>query len=112
VAGQVLRPGLALLTLAAALGLPACAQAPQTPAMRTGQTEHPDTPRNGCHLRGVTPITGRQATPELLETARRQAGARLLRVVGHDEMVTQEYNASRLTVLLDAQGRVAMVSCG
>ena len=55
---------------------------------------------------------GRAATRELLEQARQQAGARILRVIGHDQMVTQEFNTSRLSVLLDAQGRIAQVNCG
>ena len=60
----------------------------------------------------VRAIVGQRATRELLEDARAQASARLLRVVGADEMITQEYNASRLTVLLSERGTVAEVRCG
>lgn len=102
---------LTLLAWGAVLALPACAQGPAAPL--TGQREDSATPRNACQATpAVKAIVGRRATPELLENARAQAGARLLRVVGPDEMVTQEFNASRLTVLLDAQGRVAQASCG
>ncbi len=109
-----------VLTLAAwglALALPACAQAPggpaPDPASLAGQTEHAGTPPNRCHAGlAVKALVGRRATRELLEQARQQAGARLLRVIGPDQMVTQEFNASRLSVLLDAQGRIAQVNCG
>ena len=33
-------------------------------------------------------------------------------MIGHDEMVTKEYDAGRLNLQLDAQGRVARVYCG
>jgi hypothetical protein len=33
-------------------------------------------------------------------------------MIGHDEMVTKEYDPGRLNLQLDAQGRVARVYCG
>lgn len=112
------------LVVALPLVLPACAQTmttpprptpPQTPAQAqplTGQTEDAATPRNRCNAAPAQGQVGRKATRDVLEQARVQAGARILRVVGPDEMVTQEYNASRLTVLLDDKGLVAEVRCG
>lgn len=99
------------------LALPACAQAPASPApdaaSPVGQTVHATTPPNGCQAGpAVKALVGQRATREVLEQARQQAGARLLRVIGHDQMVTQEFNASRLSVLLDAQGRIAEIGCG
>jgi len=108
----VVRAVLTLLAWGAALALPACAQGP-APVAPTGQTQHPATPANACRMTpSVRAIVGQRATRELLEDARARAGARILRVIGHDQMVTQEFNDSRLSVLLDAQGRVAEVSCG
>jgi hypothetical protein len=78
----------------------------------TGQREDPSTPRNRCQAAPAQGLVGQRATRERLEQARMLAGARLLRVIGADEMVTQEFNASRLTVLLDAQGVVAEIRCG
>lgn len=82
------------------------------PQPLTGQTEDAATPRNQCNAAPAKAIIGKKATRELLAQARSLAGARILRVVGPDEMITQEYNASRLTVLLDEQGMVAEVRCG
>ena len=107
------------LVLALPLALPACAQTMTTPPRPqattpplTGQTEDAATPRNRCDAAPAKAAIGKKATRELLDQARVLAGARLLRVVGPDEMVTQEYNASRLTVLLDEKGVIAEVRCG
>lgn len=78
----------------------------------TGQTEDAATPRNRCHAAPAQGQVGKKATRALLDQARTLAGARILRVIGPDEMVTQEYNASRLTVLLDERGVIAEVRCG
>lgn len=78
----------------------------------TGQTEHAATPPNRCDAVGAKPLVGRKATRELLEQARLAARARILRVVGHDDIVTQEFNASRLTVVLDPAGMMAEIRCG
>ena len=86
---------------------------PEPPAQAlTGQTEDADTPRNGCRAAPAQAQVGKKATRALLDQARVLAGARILRVVGPDEMITQEYNASRLTILLDGQGVIAEVRCG
>ncbi len=78
----------------------------------SGQTEDASTPRNRCNAAAVQGQVGKQATSPVLEQARAMASARLLRVIGPGEMVTQEYNASRLTVLLDEKGVIAEVRCG
>lgn len=64
---------------------------------------------DASHIQGVV---GQVASPERAEAARQQAGARTVRVIGHDEIVTKEFNASRLNLHLDTQGRVARVYCG
>ncbi len=116
---EVLSPFARRLALALPLALPACAQTMTTPprpqpqaAPLTGQTEDAATPRNQCNATPAQGAIGKKATRELLAQARALAGARILRVVGPDEMVTQEYNASRLTVLLDERDVVAEVRCG
>lgn len=110
----MVREALNLLALGSLLALPACAQpVPPSPTPPlTGQTEHAATPPNRCDAAAARPLVRRKATRELLEQARLRAGARLLRVVGHDDIVTQEFNASRLTVLLDEAGTIAEIRCG
>jgi len=44
--------------------------------------------------------------------ARRISGAASVRRVGPGEMVTQDFRANRVTVTMDASGRVVAASCG
>lgn len=113
----MVREALSLLALGSLLALPACAQPVPpmpTPALtgQTGQTEHAATPPDRCDAAAAQPLVGRKATRESLEQARLRAGARILRVVGRNDIVTQEFNASRLTVLLDEAGAIAEIRCG
>jgi len=42
----------------------------------------------------------------------RQSGARVLRWVPKDSMITMEFSADRLTVHLDANNKIEKLSCG
>lgn len=66
----------------------------------------------GCDAQAVQDLVGRHASGLIAEGARQRAGAQRVRMIGHDEMVTKEYDAGRLNLQLDAQGRVARVYCG
>lgn len=102
---KVLTRRTSLWAIALPLALPACAQTVTSPAS-------PPPASGRCHAAPAQGLVGKKATREMLEQARIQAGARIVRMVAHDEIITQEYNASRLTVLLDERGTVAEVRCG
>lgn len=136
---RLARP-LASLLLAGgvALVLPACSAAPaggtagtnsgatgpntgssmSTPASRPAsgalntQATTPGATEAGCNAQAVQDLVGRHASSLIAEGARQRAGAQRVRMIGHDEMVTKEYDAGRLNLQLDAQGRVARVYCG
>ena len=55
---------------------------------------------------------GQPATAEVVARLMGSASARTLRWVPHGSAVTMEFNASRVTVYLDANGRIERVSCG
>ncbi len=55
---------------------------------------------------------GKTPDEALIERARHDAGARVVRVIEYGMMVTMEYNEARLTFDLDEQGRVRQVRCG
>ena len=55
---------------------------------------------------------GQPATAEVGARLMGSASARTLRWVPHGTMVTMEFNASRVTAYLDANGRIERVSCG
>ncbi|HTO19599.1 MAG TPA: I78 family peptidase inhibitor [Pseudomonas sp.] len=59
-----------------------------------------------AHLVGQAPDTA------TLEKARTQARAERVRVVEPGMAVTLEYDAQRLTLYTDEQGRIKLISCG
>lgn len=55
---------------------------------------------------------GQTVTPQWAEAARQQAGALRVRVIGHGDIITKEYDSGRLNLQLDAGGGVVRVYCG
>lgn len=55
---------------------------------------------------------GRLADAALAEEARVKANAQRVRMVRPGQMVTMEYDAGRLTLELDAAGRIVAARCG
>ncbi len=94
----------ALTALTGALLLPACAEPQMTSA-----TPPPDAQCDTARLQNVV---GHPGSAQLAEAARLQAGATTVRMVQHDQMVTREYQVGRLTLWLDANGRVREANCG
>ena len=65
-----------------------------------------------CDASPVQGVLGQSVSPQEAEAARLQAGARTVRVIGHDQIISKEFNATRLSLQLDARGRVVRVFCG
>lgn len=65
-----------------------------------------------CHADGLQSFVGQAATPQLLESARQRAGARVVRVLRPDQMVTMEFREDRLSVHVDAANVVTRIVCG
>lgn len=99
------------LVCCAALALQACAQQ-AAPMSSPAPSPAPRQPGTACNAQAAQFAVGQQPLPSVVETARRQAGATSVRVIGHDEMVTKEYLPTRLNLQLDAQGKVTRVYCG
>ncbi|HLT05375.1 MAG TPA: I78 family peptidase inhibitor [Pseudomonas sp.] len=87
----------ALLTLLAGCATP-------SPTERAG--------RQACESARLGHLVGRDADPGTVERARTQAGAERVRVVEPGMAVTLEYDAQRLTLYTDDQGRIKLISCG
>lgn len=90
-----------LLTL-----LSACAQTPADPASAAA------TMSGRCNAAPVQFAVGRQADAGLQADTRARSGARTVRVLGPDQVVTMEFNAERLNLSVDANNRVIRVNCG
>jgi hypothetical protein len=69
-------------------------------------------PPGVCDERAATWSIGRPATQETVARARRQAGARNVRVLRPGEAHTQEFRRDRLNLELDRRGRIRDVRCG
>lgn len=93
-----------LTAAAASVALGACATAESIPVRG-------ETPGGTCSDGRLGQFVGRQATSELGAEMRRLSGAAIFRWVPHGTLITMEYRSDRLTVFLDAQGRIERISC-
>lgn len=81
-----------------------------TPA--TGQAPDPAPVAGRCNAAPVQFAVGRNADAALENEARTRAGAKTVRVLKPNQVVTMEFNAERLNLSVDDAGRVMRVACG
>lgn len=65
-----------------------------------------------CNAQPAQFAVGQNSTARVMESARARAGAEMARVLRPGQMVTKEFNAQRLNLQVDANGRIVAVSCG
>ncbi len=68
--------------------------------------------RGTCNAQPAQFAVGQASTASVMESARARSGAEMARVLRPGQMVTKEFNAQRLNLQVDAQGRVVAVHCG
>jgi hypothetical protein len=81
-----------------------------TPA--TGQAPGPAPVSGRCNAAPAQFAVGRNADAALENEARTRAGAKTVRVLKPNQIVTMEFNAERLNLSVDDTGRVTRVNCG
>ncbi len=102
-----------LLTLAACSGVGATDPAPAAaPPPGANQIDSGQPPRNQCRAEAAQFLVGGAWGPDTLAQALAAAGADRARMLRPDSMVTKEYMAGRLNVVVDAAGRIVRVNCG
>lgn len=69
-------------------------------------------PANQCNAQAAQSLVGQAFGPATLAQALAAAGADEARMLRPDSMITKEYKAGRLNVLVGDDGRVARVNCG
>ncbi|HEV8694741.1 MAG TPA: I78 family peptidase inhibitor [Lysobacter sp.] len=69
-------------------------------------------PEQGCNADAARSVVGQLASEQVVEQARTAAGAELVRTLKPGQMVTMEYNASRLNIDVDANNTITNVRCG
>ncbi len=72
----------------------------------------PGVPTGECSANGLGDLVGRYATPQLVNRAKRRAGASVARVLRPGQAVTMEYLNGRLNVNVDEKNRVKSFNCG
>jgi hypothetical protein len=98
-----------LLALLAAGTLAGCATALPPPS--GGPAPAPPTV-TGCQAEPAQSVVGQVATASVVEQARQRAGAQSARVLRPGQVVTMEFDATRLNLDVDAESRVLRVRCG
>jgi hypothetical protein len=94
------------LTFAGLGLLAACAEVPP------GSNPPPDDRAGVCNADTLGWTVGKTADAGLVERARLESGARLVRTLRPGQVVTMEYSEYRLNLYLDAGGKVERYSCG
>lgn len=99
------------MLLASALGL-SLAACTSTPTGDEGSVAPAPDAMSGCDAAAAQSAVGKQATPEVVEQARSDAGAKTARVLKPGQVVTMEYRGDRLNLYVDAKDAVTSATCG
>ncbi len=65
-----------------------------------------------CNASAAHHLIGEQATPAVLDQARRESGAGTARIVRPGDIVTLEYNYQRLTLVTNEDLVIERIGCG
>lgn len=98
-------PFLAALAAITSLLMSACGSTPAS-------VEPPAPVASRCNAAPAQFAVGRNADAALENDARTRAGAKTVRVLKPNQIVTMEFNAERLNLSVDDAGRVTRVACG
>lgn len=91
--------------------LAACTVQP-TPDAAAAPTPVTGGKAQACNADAANSVIGQAATAEVVEQARKSAGAALARVLKPGEVVTMEYREDRLNLDVDADNVITAVRCG
>jgi hypothetical protein len=120
-----LTPLLAPLALAALLGGCAAPEAggsaagasntpgtSHTPDAGTAYTPMPSGPTADCNTDSVQNLLGQAYSDSVGETARQRSGSRAIRLLKPGQVMTMEYDPSRINIILDDKGAIQALRCG
>ncbi|MBU0891762.1 MAG: proteinase inhibitor I78 [Gammaproteobacteria bacterium] len=104
----------ASVTMAAVLMTTGCTgygQAPASPPASSPSATAP-APAAPCNAQPAQSAVGQNSTASVMESARVRSGAQMARILRPGQMITKEFNAQRLNLEVDANGRILAVRCG
>ena len=101
-----------IFALVLSLVLSACAQVPTSEAAVVPQKPviDPTSPAH-CDASKASGAIGQLPQAEVVEAARKAAGADVVRTLRHGQPITKEFRVGRLNLVLDAEGRIASANC-
>lgn len=65
-----------------------------------------------CNAQPAQFAVGQNSTATVVESARARSGAQLARILRPGQIVTKEFDAQRLNLEVDSNGRILAVRCG
>ncbi|GEM_PF-70517 len=65
-----------------------------------------------CNAEPAQGLIGRNANEAVVKQAMTASGAKSVRVIPHDGMVTMDYRGDRLNIQLDERGNIVAITCG
>ncbi len=90
-----------------------CASQSQPPAPSTASPAPAEpAPGGQCNAQPAQSVVGQNSTASVVEWARVQSGAKMARILRPGQIITKEFNAQRLNLEVDANGRILAVRCG
>lgn len=89
------------------------AGSPNAPAQGTSYSPMPsDAPASDCDSDGVQNMLGQPYSDSVGETVRQRSGSRVIRLLRPGQVMTMEYDPSRINIILDAKGAIQALRCG
>ena len=67
---------------------------------------------SACNANAIQPYVGQIATPSVVESARKAAGAQLVRALKPNDAATLDYRMERINIMVDAANTILRASCG
>jgi hypothetical protein len=103
--------GVATLAGCSGYGQPAASSGPAAPSTTVPSSSAP-APVAECNAQPAQFAVGQNSTAAVMESARVRSGAHIARILRPGQMVTKEFNAQRLNLEVDGNGRIVSVRCG
>jgi hypothetical protein len=101
-------------TMVLSLALSACAQVSTSGATvvppQSQPKSDPASPSH-CDADKASDALGQLPLADVVESARKAAGAEVVRTLRQGQPITKEFRVGRLNLMLDADGRIASANC-
>ena len=81
-------------------------------ACATPATHAPPAVAGQCNADAAQAHVGHAASAEMVDAARKDAGATIARTLSPGQVVTMEYRHDRLNVHIDADRKITRITCG